>query len=108
MKLIGISSTVSHHDPKRLYFGTQRVWRSENRGDDWSVISGDLTKNEERLSLPIMGKVQSFDNAWDVYAMSTYNTVTSLASPQLTKTYYIQPMMELFNIQKTVVKTGQK
>ena len=70
---------VSHHDPKRLYFGTQRVWRSENRGDDWKVISGDLTKNEERLSLPIMGKVQSFDNAWDVYAMSTYNTVTSLS-----------------------------
>ena len=26
-----------------------------------------------------MGKVQSFDNAWDVYAMSTYNTVTSLS-----------------------------
>ena len=70
---------VSFHDPKRLYFGTQRVWRSDNRGDDWQVISGDLTKDEERLSLPIMGKVQSFDNAWDVYAMSTYNTVTSLS-----------------------------
>jgi hypothetical protein len=26
-----------------------------------------------------MGKQQSFDNAWDVYAMSTYNTITSLA-----------------------------
>jgi hypothetical protein len=26
-----------------------------------------------------MGKVQSFENAWDVYAMSTYNTITSLA-----------------------------
>ncbi len=70
---------VSQHDPKRLYFGTQRVWRSENRGDSWSPVSIDLTKNEERLSLPIMGKVQSFDNAWDVYAMSTYNTITSLA-----------------------------
>ena len=70
---------VSQHDPKRLYFGTQRVWRSENRGDSWSTISNDLTKNEERLSLPIMGRVQSFDNAWDVYAMSTYNTITSLS-----------------------------
>ena len=74
---------VSYHDPKRLYFGTQRVWRSDNRGDDWSVISGDLTKDEERLSLPIMGKVQSFDNAWDVYAMSTYNTITSLSESPL-------------------------
>ena len=74
---------VSHHDPKRLYFGTQRVWRSDNRGDSWNPVSSDLTKNEERLSLPIMGKQQSFDNAWDVYAMSTYNTITSLAESKL-------------------------
>ncbi|MDA0779289.1 MAG: glycosyl hydrolase [Bacteroidetes bacterium] len=70
---------VSQHDPKRLYFASQRVWRSENRGDSWSPISTDLTKNEERLVLPIMGRQQSWDAAWDVYAMSTYNTLTSLA-----------------------------
>ena len=70
---------VSQHDPKRLYFASQRVWRSENRGDSWTSISDDLTKNEERLSLPIMGHQQSWDGAWDVYAMSTYNTLTSLA-----------------------------
>ena len=70
---------VSQHDSKRLYFGSQRVWRSDNRGDSWSPISTDLTKNEERLSLPIMGRQQSWDSAWDVYAMSTYNTLTSLA-----------------------------
>ena len=70
---------VSQHDPKRLYFGSQRVWRSENRGDSWNAISSDLTKNEERLALPIMGRQQSWDAAWDVYAMSTYNTITSLA-----------------------------
>ena len=74
---------VSYHDPKRLYFGTQRVWRSENRGDSWTAVSGDLTKDEERLSLPIMGRVQSFDNAWDVFAMSTYNTVTSLSESRI-------------------------
>lgn len=74
---------VSQHDPKRLYFGTQRVWRSEDRGDSWKPISNDLTKDEERLSLPIMGKQQSFDNAWDIYAMSTYNTITSLAESRL-------------------------
>ena len=74
---------VSNHDPKRLYFGTQRVWRSDNRGDSWTAISKDLTKNEERLSLPIMGKQQSWDAAWDVYAMSTYNTITSLSESPL-------------------------
>ncbi|MBT8299905.1 MAG: glycosyl hydrolase [Maribacter sp.] len=70
---------VSNHDPKRLYFASQRVWRSDDRGDSWTPISKDLTKNQERLTLPIMGKRQSWDAVWDVYAMSTYNTITSLS-----------------------------
>lgn len=70
---------ISNHDPKRIYFGTQRVWKSDNRGDSWTPISNDLTKNEERITLPIMGKQKSWDAAWDVYAMSTYNTITSLS-----------------------------
>ncbi|MCF7560459.1 glycosyl hydrolase [Sabulilitoribacter multivorans] len=74
---------VSYHDSKRIYFGTQRVWRSDNRGDSWTPISKDLTKNEERITLPIMGKQMSWDAAWDVYAMSTYNTITSLSESPL-------------------------
>lgn len=70
---------VSSHDPKRIYFASQRVWRSDNRGDNWNPISKDLTKNQDRLTLPIMGRVQSWDNPWDTYAMSNYNTITSLA-----------------------------
>ncbi len=74
---------ISPHDPKRLYVASQRVWRSDNRGDEWTPVSGDLTKNQERFGLAIMGGAQSWDNAWDVLAMSTYNTITSLAeSPQ--------------------------
>ncbi len=74
---------VSPHNPTRLYFASYRVWRSDNRGDEWKPVSGDLTRNQDRLSLPIMGKNQSWDNAWDVGAMSNYNTITSLAeSPQ--------------------------
>jgi len=69
---------VSAHDPKRIYFASQRVWRSDNRGDDWKALSGDLTLNQNRIELPIMGKKQSWDNAWDVDAMSNYNTITSL------------------------------
>lgn len=70
---------VSPHNPKRLYFASQRVWRSENRGDDWTPISNDLTLNQNRMTIPYYGKQQSWDNAWDVYAMSNYNTITSLA-----------------------------
>jgi photosystem II stability/assembly factor-like uncharacterized protein len=74
---------VSPHKPSRIYFASHRVWKSEDRGDSWTPISGDLTRNEERLSLPIMGRTQSWDNAWDVNAMSNYNTITSLAESPL-------------------------
>jgi len=70
---------VSPHNPSRLYFASYRVWKTETRGDDWEAISGDLTRNEDRITLPIMGRQQSWDNAWDVGAMSNYNTITSLA-----------------------------
>lgn len=70
---------VSPHQPSRIYFASQRVWCSNDRGDSWTPISEDLTKNQERLALPIMGSTQSWDNAWDFFAMSTYNTITSLA-----------------------------
>ncbi|MBL30737.1 MAG: glycosyl hydrolase [Flavobacteriaceae bacterium] len=74
---------VSPHKPSRIYFASQRVWKSDNRGDDWTPISGDLTRNEERIKLPIMGRQQSWDNPWDVKAMSTYNTITSLSESPL-------------------------
>lgn len=74
---------VSPHKPSRLYFASYRVWRSEDRGDSWTAISGDLTRDQERISLPIMGRVQSWDNPWDVNAMSNYNTITSLAESPL-------------------------
>lgn len=70
---------VSPHDPKQIYVASQRLWRSNDRGDSWMAISPDLTRNEERFDLPIMGRKQSIDNSWDVYAMSNYNTITSIA-----------------------------
>lgn len=80
---------VSPHNPTTLFHASQRVWKSENRGDSWTAISSDLTRNQERITLPIMGKQQSWDAPWDVYAMSNYNTITSLAqSPKNEKLIY--------------------
>lgn len=74
---------VSPHNPTTIFHASQVVWKSNDRGDSWTAISGDLTRNEERITIPIMGRRQSFDAPWDMYAMSTYNTITSLSeSPQ--------------------------
>lgn len=74
---------VSPHKPTRLYFASQRVWRSEDRGDDWTAISGDLTRDENRMLMPLMDQTWSWDAPWDLYAMSDYNTITSLAESPL-------------------------
>ncbi|TPV93175.1 MAG: glycosyl hydrolase [Myxococcales bacterium FL481] len=81
---------VSPHSPTRLYFASQRLWRSDNRGDSWTAISGDLTRNEERLLIPHMDRKWSFDSPWDLWAMSEYNTITSVAeSPRQPGLLYV-------------------
>jgi photosystem II stability/assembly factor-like uncharacterized protein len=74
---------ISPHDPARLYFASQRVWRSDDRGDSWRAISGDLSRGIDRLLEPMMGRVWSWDSAWDLFAMSKFGTVTSLSESPL-------------------------
>jgi len=74
---------ISPHDPKTLFYASQRVWRSDDRGDSWRAISGDLSRGLDRLKQPMMGRVQSIDAVWDVMAMSKYSTITSLAQSPL-------------------------
>lgn len=81
---------VSSHKPTRIYHGSYRLWQSDDRGDNWTAISGDLTRDQNRMELDIMGRTQSYDNAWDLYAMSTFNTITSIAeSPHDENVIYI-------------------
>ncbi len=70
---------ISPHNPETLYFASFRVWRSDDRGDSWQSISTDLTRNQNRLQQPLMGRRWSVDSNWDVSAMSQYNTITSLS-----------------------------
>jgi hypothetical protein len=70
---------ISPHNPATLYFAGKRVWRSDDRGDSWTPISGDLSHGADRLKEPMMGRVWSFDASWDLWAMSDFGTVTSLS-----------------------------
>lgn len=74
---------ISAHDPARLYFGSQRLWRSDDRGDSWRPISGDLSRALDRLRLPIMGRLWSWDSPWDLYAMSEFGTISAIAESPL-------------------------
>ncbi len=70
---------VSAHDPARIYHASQRVWRSDDRGDSWTPISPDLTKNGNRMLDPMMGRTWSVEAGWDLLAMSNFHTIANFA-----------------------------
>lgn len=76
---------VSPHDSKTLYFGSQRVWKSRDRGDSWTPVSGDLTTNTNRYTLEMIDQVPSIDALYDNGAMSVYATLTNLAESPIKK-----------------------
>jgi len=69
---------VSPHNNERIYFGSQRLWKSENRGDAWEAVSEDLTTNTNRYELALMDRVWSIDDLYDNGAMSKYATLTTI------------------------------
>jgi photosystem II stability/assembly factor-like uncharacterized protein len=74
---------VSPHAHTRIYYASQYVWKSDNRGDSWTRISPDLTRNIFRLTQPIMGRTWSADALWDHGAMSMFSTITTLSESPL-------------------------
>jgi photosystem II stability/assembly factor-like uncharacterized protein len=74
---------VSAHADTRLYFGSQRLWRSDDRGDSWRAVSGDLTRGRNRYELEMLGRVWSVDALYDNEAMSLYGTLTTVSESPL-------------------------
>jgi photosystem II stability/assembly factor-like uncharacterized protein len=70
---------VSPHRPDRIYYGSQRVWQSDDRGSTWSPISGDLTQGRNRYEQKFFGRVWSVDALHDNDAMSKYATTTAIS-----------------------------
>ncbi len=44
---------ISHHDTRTIYAGTNILWKSTDRGDNWTAL-GDRTTGVDRRTLPIM------------------------------------------------------
>jgi hypothetical protein len=65
---------MSPHSATRMYFGTQYLYRSDDRGDNWRRISPDLSRNLNRDTLPIMGKV------WPAGSVALNASTTALSN----------------------------
>ena len=48
---------ISPHDHNTIYFGANYLFKSTNRGDAWTRLGPDLTRQLNRDSLPVMGKI---------------------------------------------------
>lgn len=70
---------ISPHEAARLYMGTNRVLRSDDRGSSWSVISPNLTRKIDRDKLPVMGKVWPPEALLKHASTSTYGNITAIA-----------------------------
>ncbi|MGE5343274.1 MAG: VPS10 domain-containing protein [Candidatus Omnitrophota bacterium] len=74
---------LSPHCNTRLYYGSQYLYRSEDRGNSWTKISPDLSRGIFRYHQPIMGTTRSVNALWDHAAMSYYGSLTAISESPL-------------------------
>lgn len=74
---------ISKFDHKRIYFGANKLFRSDNQGNYWNVISPDLTAGIDRNKLPVMGKVWGMDAVAKNQSTSIYGNITALTESPL-------------------------
>jgi photosystem II stability/assembly factor-like uncharacterized protein len=80
---------ISPHSHTRLYFGANRLFRSDDRGNTWKP-SGDLTRQIDRNKLPVMGKVWGPDAVAKNQSTSFYGNLVALAeSPKKENVIYV-------------------
>ena len=65
---------ISPHSSRRLYWASQYLYRSDDRGDNWTRISPDLSRNLDRDTIPVMGRV------WPEDAVSRNVSTTALSN----------------------------
>jgi photosystem II stability/assembly factor-like uncharacterized protein len=69
---------ISPHNHMRLYVAANKVFRSDDRGNSWKEISGDLTTGTDRNTWPVMGKYWSTDAVAKDKSTSLWGTIVSL------------------------------
>ncbi len=69
---------ISPHKGSRLYFAANVLFKSDDRGDTWEAVSGDLTRQLDRNKLEVMGKVWSVDAVSKNASTSIYGNIVAL------------------------------
>jgi photosystem II stability/assembly factor-like uncharacterized protein len=70
---------ISPHESTTIYYGSQFLHRSRDRGDTWETISPDLSRNIDRNKLKVMGRVWEMDAVAKNTSTSFYGTIVSVS-----------------------------
>ena len=74
---------ISPFNHNTIYFGANKLFKSTDRGDSWTEISGDLTRHLDVNKMKIMGRVWGPDAVARNSSTSFYGTTTSMSESPL-------------------------
>ncbi|MBL4706137.1 MAG: glycosyl hydrolase [Flavobacteriales bacterium] len=81
---------ISPHHHKRLYFCANKVFRSEDQGNTWKAISGDLSRQLDRNKLKVMDRVWGMDAVMKNKSTSIFGNIVAFdESPKKEDLLYV-------------------
>ncbi|HXM94504.1 MAG TPA: hypothetical protein VOA64_09665 [Candidatus Dormibacteraeota bacterium] len=75
---------VSAHDHNTIYYGGNYLFKSTDRGDNWTRLDGDLTTAADRNKLQIFGRTPDKTTLSRHDGVQEYPTITTLSESPLT------------------------
>ncbi len=76
---------ISPHQGSRLFFAANQLFMSDDRGNTWQTISGDLSRQLDRNEIPVMGRVWGMDAVAKHQSTSIYGNIVALDESPLTQ-----------------------
>ncbi|HWQ03570.1 MAG TPA: glycosyl hydrolase, partial [Candidatus Nitrosotenuis sp.] len=70
---------ISPHSHTRLYFAANILFRSDDRGDTWKKVSGELSRALDRNKLPVMGRIWGPEAVAKNASTALYGNASALA-----------------------------
>jgi len=70
---------MSPHSNTRLYMAANKVFKSDDRGNSWEVISDDITAQIDRNTWEVMGRYWGVDAVVKDVSTSLFGTAVSIA-----------------------------
>jgi photosystem II stability/assembly factor-like uncharacterized protein len=81
---------ISPHAAGRIYYAGNRLYRSDDRGDTWTAVSPELTRQLDRDAIPVMGRLWPEDAVGRHLYTTALSVITALdESPLLEGLLYV-------------------